>query len=142
MRVHFFGDEGKFHFGLGSVQFRDRVYSIRVRVSSLRALRSEPRKPPQPKKYLAVSFLKISTAKKNFWLCHFLKPPQPKISFGCGKVEISLWLWNLYGLSTSVFFEYRKVACSLYVPQNVSILGWFTLELGWYSILRKFALHL
>ena len=43
-------------------------------------------KRPQPKLFSAVELFKAATAKNNLWLWHFLKPPQPKKTFGCGNL--------------------------------------------------------
>ena len=48
--------------------------------------------------------LKTSTARKIFWLCRLRKTSTAKsFFFDCGKVSISFWLWNLYGLQNDVF---------------------------------------
>ena len=38
-------------------------------------------------------FFEVDTAKKNFWLWRFFESQKN----GCGKNEISFWLWNLSG---------------------------------------------
>ena len=48
---------------------------------------------PQPKIIFGCGGFKKFHSRKKFWLWPFSEHQKN----GCGKIEISFWLWNLYG---------------------------------------------
>jgi len=55
-------------------------------------------------------FFEVDTAKKNFWLWRFFESQKN----GCGKNEISFWLWNLSG-PLKLYILWRILSCFLFL---------------------------